>query len=80
MIDGPRATPSGVVILSNSAIGDLRRKGAPLGQGSFLQRLRTSKPLHGPFSSSKRLMRILSARRRPTSWRSALPISFIAVG
>src|SRR5271166_2580418 len=33
----------------------------------FLQRLRASKPLHGPFSSSKWLMRILRAIVEPTA-------------
>ena len=45
-----------------------------------LQRLHASKPLHRPFASPKRLMRIFRAivERTATSWRSALPISFIA--
>src|SRR5271165_6219339 len=33
----------------------------------FLQRLHASKPLHGPFPSSKRLMRILRAIVEPTT-------------
>ena len=41
---------------------DLSMNGA-----EFLQRLRASKPLHGPFSSSKRLMRILRAIVEPTT-------------
>jgi hypothetical protein len=42
----------------------------------LLQRLHASKPLHRPFASSKWLMRILARllSRRPTSWRSTLPI------
>jgi len=41
-------------------------------RAEFLQRLHTSKALHGALSSSKRLMRILGAIRRPSRHKSAL--------
>ena len=40
-----------------------------------MQRLHASKPLHGPFSSSKRLMRILGAIVKPTTGLPAIGVA-----
>ena len=50
-----------------------------MNRAEFLQRLHASKPLHGPFSSSKRLMRILGAIVEPTTGLPAIGVDlFIA--